>query len=77
VHNAELDWAVWPTIGLVGRRTRPASAGRARSERVPWHGSRWFTDGYPMAKLCTYVNPSNGASPGMAWPKVEAVDRSC
>jgi hypothetical protein len=29
------------------RRTRP----RARSERLPWHGSRRFTSDYPTAKL--------------------------
>jgi hypothetical protein len=52
------------------RRARP----RARSERVPWHGSRRFTDDYPTAKLRTDVDPSDEASPGMAWPEVEAVD---
>jgi hypothetical protein len=52
------------------RRARPW----ARSEYVPWHGSRWFTGGYPTAKLHTDVDPSDGAPPCMAWPKAEDVD---
>jgi hypothetical protein len=85
-HHAEQAWVVQPRTGLAGYRTRPASARsarmvrrgrpRTRSERVPWHGSRWFTGGYSMAKLRTNVDLSNGPLPGTAWPKVEAVDRA-
>jgi hypothetical protein len=71
-HIVELAWVVRPTTGLVSRMTRPASA---CSERVSWHVSRWFTGGYPTTKLHTDVDPSDGASPGMAWPEAEAVDR--
>jgi hypothetical protein len=45
------------------------------SERVPWHDSRQFTGSYPMAKLRTDVDPSDGASPGTVWLEAEAVDR--
>jgi hypothetical protein len=31
--------------------------------------------GYPMAKLRTDVDPSDGVSPGTAWPEAEAMDR--
>jgi hypothetical protein len=48
---------------------------RVRSERVLWHDSQQFTGGYPMAKLRTDVDPSDGASSGMAWPEAEVVDR--
>jgi hypothetical protein len=58
--------------------TRPASA---RSAHMTWHARPRvrlehvpFTGDYPTAKLCTVVDLSNEASPGMAWPKAEAVD---
>jgi hypothetical protein len=28
-----------------------------------------------MSKLCMEADPSDGASPGMAWPKVEVVNK--
>jgi hypothetical protein len=49
--------------------------GAARSKRVPWHGSRWLTGGYPMAKLCMDVDPCDGASLGTVWPEAVGVDR--
>jgi hypothetical protein len=82
-HSVKPTWAVRPTTGLAGPhdaarvymqrawRARP----RARSEHVSWHGSRQLIGGYPMAKLRTEVDPSDGASPGTAWPKVEVMDR--
>jgi hypothetical protein len=67
-HSTEPAWAVRPTTGL---------GPWARLERVPWHDSRWFTGGYPMTKLCTDVDPSDGVLPGTAWPKAAVVDRPC
>jgi hypothetical protein len=55
------------------RRARP----EARSEHVPWHGSRRLIGGYPMGKLCTEVDPSDGALNGMVWPEAEVMDRPC
>jgi hypothetical protein len=47
---------------------------RARSEHVPWHDSWRFTSGYPTAKLCTDVDPSDGSPPCTAWPEAKAMD---
>jgi hypothetical protein len=69
----------WLAVGrgprLCAARTARRARPRARSEHMSWHDSRWFTGGYPTAKLRTEVNPSDGASPGTAWPEAEAVDR--
>jgi hypothetical protein len=56
----------------------PATAPNMLGQRGPqsaWHGSQWLTGGYPMAKLYTADDSSDGAPPGMAWPEAEAVDR--
>jgi hypothetical protein len=84
-HSAERAWEAWPTTALTDRMTWPTfvrsarsvwrARPRARSECVPWHGSRWLTDGYPMAKLHIVDDPSDGAPPATVWPKANAVDR--
>jgi hypothetical protein len=75
---------VRPAAARPKRRTGMGSAAHVcaqrahsavRLEHVSWHGSRLLTGGYPTAKLCMEVDLSDGASPGMAWPETEAVDR--
>jgi hypothetical protein len=79
--NCARPTAAWPQrrtwLGSAACVYAQCTLDATRSAASAWHGTARarLTGSYPMTKLHTVDDPSDGAPPGTVWIEAEAVDR--